>query len=127
MKKGLFVTVKGQRRVSKHVDCCVLQESNRTKVIKVGFDDKKGNIFCNLQRLWYASKWDMLELATVRYCNDSRLKFVYSEKATKFCKIFCRQYIQTKVRWRFPKIFVACLLTIYELYNIIILFFQTWL
>ena len=40
MKKGLFVTVKGQRRVSKHVDCCVLQESNRTKVIKVGFDNK---------------------------------------------------------------------------------------
>ena len=50
MKKGLFVTVKGQRRVSKHVDCCVLQESNRTKVIKVGFDNKK-NIFCNREIL----------------------------------------------------------------------------
>ena len=47
MKKGLFVTVKGQRRVSKHVDCCVLQESNRTKVKKVGFDNKKIIIFCN--------------------------------------------------------------------------------
>ena len=35
------------------------------------------------------------------------LKFVYSEKATKFCEIssyFCLLYIQTKVMWRFRKI-----------------------
>jgi hypothetical protein len=43
----LFVTVKGQRCVSKHVDCCVLQESNRTKVIRVEFDNKIRNLFYN--------------------------------------------------------------------------------
>ena len=33
------------------------------------------------------------------------IKFIYSEKATKFCEITTLlQYIQTKVRWRFRKI-----------------------
>ena len=38
---------------------------------------------------------------------DLLVKFVYSEKATKFCEIstyFCLQYIQTEVKWRFFKI-----------------------
>ena len=43
----LFVTVKGQHHVSKHLDCCVYQESNGTKVIRVEFDNKRRNLFYN--------------------------------------------------------------------------------
>ena len=47
-------------------------------------------------------------LVRVWYQNQQcKLKFMFSEKATKFCEIFpffCRMYCQSKVRGRFRKI-----------------------
>ena len=59
----------------------------------------------------------LLNLGSTMYFGT--LKFIYSEKATKFCEIFTSLlstvYLQTKVRGRFCKI--CGLLRIYELYN----------
>ena len=48
--------------------------------------------------------WVLQLKFTSRTDSYAYIKFIYSEKATKFCEIFWLQYIQSKVMWRFRKI-----------------------